>query len=110
VISQTKKRTTNSLVTTPKRDSPEESPSEDNAPKEKTSEGDSLKEDPLEKTTPESPEEDELWEEFILGWLAATIHPLPSRNTGLHHSRLAKKANQPSSYLKEDQESTDKIK
>ncbi|KAF8319175.1 uncharacterized protein EI90DRAFT_3132744 [Cantharellus anzutake] len=109
-ISQTKKRTTNSLVTTLKRDSPEESHSEDNTPEEKTSEGDPLKEDPLEETTPESPEEDELWVEFILGWLVATIHPLPSRNTGLHHARLADKANQPSSYLKEDQELADKIK
>ncbi|KAF8310343.1 uncharacterized protein EI90DRAFT_3024532 [Cantharellus anzutake] len=99
-ISQTKKRTTNSLVTTPKRDTP----------KKKTSEGDPLKEDPLEETTPESPEEDELWVEFTLGWLAATIRPLPSRNTGLHHARLADKANQPSSYLKEDQELADKIK
>ncbi|KAF8325063.1 uncharacterized protein EI90DRAFT_3019249 [Cantharellus anzutake] len=35
VISQTKKRTTNSLVTTPKRDSLEESPSEDNTPEKK---------------------------------------------------------------------------
>jgi len=110
VISQTIKRTINSLVTTPKRDSPEESPSEDNTPEEKTSEGDSLKEDPSDKTTPESPEEDELWVALILGWLAAIICPLPSRNTGLHHLRLADKANQPSSYLKEDQESTDKIK
>ncbi|KAF8314134.1 uncharacterized protein EI90DRAFT_3022447 [Cantharellus anzutake] len=84
-ISQTKKRTTNSLVMTPKRDSPEESHSEDNTPEKKTSEGDPLKEDPSEETTPESPEEDELWVEFILSWLAATIHPLPSRNTGLHH-------------------------
>ncbi|KAF8314123.1 uncharacterized protein EI90DRAFT_3022469 [Cantharellus anzutake] len=109
-ISQTKKRTTNSLVTTPKRDSPEESHSEDNTPKKKTSEGDPLKEDPLEETTPESPEEDELWVEFILGWLVATIRPLPSRNTGLHHAQLADKANQPSSYLKEDQELADKIK
>ncbi|KAF8311779.1 uncharacterized protein EI90DRAFT_3023408 [Cantharellus anzutake] len=99
-ISQTKKRTTNSLVMTPKRDTPEK----------KTSEGDPLKEDPLGGTTPESPEEDELWVEFILGWLAATICPLPSRNTGLHHARLADKANQPSSYLKEDQELADKIK
>ncbi|KAF8315088.1 uncharacterized protein EI90DRAFT_3135499 [Cantharellus anzutake] len=66
-ISQTKKRTTNSLVTTPKRDSPEESHSEDNTPEEKTSEGDPLKEDPSEETTPESPEEDKLWVEFILG-------------------------------------------
>ncbi|KAF8322000.1 uncharacterized protein EI90DRAFT_3020171 [Cantharellus anzutake] len=106
----TKKRTTNSLVTTLKRDSPEESHSEDNTPEEKTSEGDPLKEDPSEETTPESPEEDELWVEFILGWLAATIHPLPSRNTGLHHTQLADKANQPSSYLKEDQELADKIK
>ncbi|KAF8333447.1 uncharacterized protein EI90DRAFT_3121709 [Cantharellus anzutake] len=63
-----------------------------------------------EETTPESPEEDELWVEFILGWLAATIRPLPSRNTGLHHARLADKANQPSSYLKGDQELADKIK
>ncbi|KAF8333480.1 uncharacterized protein EI90DRAFT_3015367 [Cantharellus anzutake] len=109
-ISQTKKRTTNSLVTTLKRDSPEESHSEDNTPKEKTSEGDPLKEDPSEETTPEPPEEDELWVEFILGWLAATIRPLPSRNTGLHHARLADKANQPSLYLKEDQELADKIK
>ncbi|KAF8326310.1 uncharacterized protein EI90DRAFT_3018632 [Cantharellus anzutake] len=107
---KTKKRTTNSLVTTPKRDPPEESPSEDNTPEKKTSEGDPLKEDPLEETTPESPEEDELWVEFILGWLVATIHPLPSRNTGLHHAHMANKANQPSSYLKEDQELADKIK